>query len=58
MKSSGPFYQYADGSFYREGTDLVHKTYAKVLQNIQVYEVHGGINFEAITDFCTHHLYP
>jgi len=58
MKSSGPFYQYADGSFYREGTVLESKKYAQVLGNICVYEVHGGVNFAAITDFCTHHLYP
>jgi len=58
MKSSGPFYQYADGSFYREGTALVHQTYAEVLKDIQVYEVHGGVDFEAIKHFCSHHLYP
>ena len=50
MKSPGPFYQYADGSFHRDTATLDEQAYLEQLGGIKVYEVHGGIDFAALAD--------
>ncbi|RDH83512.1 MAG: HprK-related kinase B [endosymbiont of Escarpia spicata] len=56
MKSPGPFYQYPDGSFFSDTTELDQAPYPKVLKDVTVYEARGGINFEALTDICLQQL--
>lgn len=53
MKSPGPFYQFADGSFYQDTSDVDAQAYLNVFENIAVYEAKGGIDFEAL---CTLYL--
>ena len=56
MKSPGPFYQYADGRFLRDGTPFDEGAYLRALAGIPVYEVTGGIDFEAVAEQCHHDL--
>ncbi|MEJ1336443.1 MAG: HprK-related kinase B [Candidatus Sedimenticola sp. (ex Thyasira tokunagai)] len=49
MKSPGPFYQYADGSFFRDDTVLEEEAYLKTLKGITIYEASGAIDFDAMT---------
>lgn len=48
MKSPGPFYQYADGRMYADGTPFDRQAYLDALTGVPVYEVCGNIDFEAI----------
>ncbi len=48
MKSPGPFYQFTDGSFFSDEMPLNQQAYLDTLANINVYEVSGGIDFEAM----------
>lgn len=48
MKSPGPFYQFADGSFLNDDMPLDEQPYLDTLADIPVYEVSGGIDFEAM----------
>lgn len=50
MKSPGPFYQYPDGSFFQDTTALDEQTYLDALLGVVVYEVRGGVDFDAVTD--------
>lgn len=50
MQSPGPFYQYADGSFFQDGTELDEETYLNGLLGVSVYEVRGGEDFDAVCD--------
>jgi len=52
MKSSGPFYQHADGSFYRDHTPLNEQAYLDMLTGVDVYEVRGGVDFDHVQQFC------
>ncbi|MEA3413108.1 MAG: HprK-related kinase B [Pseudomonadota bacterium] len=52
MKSPGPFYQYPDGSFRRDTTPLDEQAYLRMLGNVPVYEILGGVDFEAIVADC------
>ena len=56
MKSSGPFYQFADGRFYSDGTPFDEDAYLETLSGTAVYEVTGGIDFEAVADQCHRQL--
>ncbi len=56
MKSPGPFYQYPDGSFFSDTTELDQEPYPGVLQDIPVYEARGGIDFEVLTEICLKQL--
>ncbi|RLL51891.1 HprK-related kinase B [Mariprofundus sp. EBB-1] len=56
MKSSGPFYQYADGSFYRDHTHLNRDAYICMLAGVHVYEVSGRVDFECVQQFCLQQL--
>ena len=48
MKSPGPFYQFADGSFFDDDMPLNEQAYLETLADIAVYEASGGIDFEAM----------
>jgi HprK-related kinase B len=48
MKSPGPFYQYADGSFFQDGTLLDEQTYLDALQGVSVFEASGRIDFDGL----------
>ena len=52
MKSPGPFYQYPDGSFYRDTTKLDEEAYLDALLGVRIYEARGGVDFDAATEFC------
>jgi HprK-related kinase B len=52
MKSPGPFYQYPDGSFYRDTTKLHEEAYLDALLGVRIYEARGGVDFDAATEFC------
>ena len=55
MKSCGPFYQKADGSFYNDHTPLQRQAYIAMLRGVQVYEVSGRVDFPAIRQFIATH---
>jgi len=50
MKSPGPFYQYADGSFHQDNADFDEQAYVDELKRVSVYEVRGGIDFARLTE--------
>ncbi len=52
MKSPGPFYQYADGSFFQDTTELDARPYLDVLKDVPVYEANGGVDFDSLTRRC------
>ncbi|MGB0722291.1 MAG: HprK-related kinase B [Gammaproteobacteria bacterium] len=49
MKSPGPFYQYADGSFFQDLSQPDPAEYLAALGDTPVYEVTGGVRFDTIT---------
>jgi HprK-related kinase B len=51
MKSPGPFYQYPDGTFYRDDTPLDEAAYLAQLGDLAVYEVTGAVAFEDLNEF-------
>ncbi len=53
MKSPGPFYQYADGSFYQDYTELDSQSYLDMLHGIDIYVAHGRIDFEQLARQCS-----
>ncbi|RAH36865.1 MULTISPECIES: HprK-related kinase B [unclassified Halomonas] len=55
MKSAGPFYQRADGSFLADDEPLDEAAYLDVLAGVPVFEVSGGIDFNALV---AGHLIP
>ena len=52
MKSPGPFYQYADGSFHRDTTPFDEQAYLDALQGVSVYEARGGVDFDGLVRLC------
>ncbi|MGB5707065.1 MAG: HprK-related kinase B [Arenicellales bacterium] len=56
MKSPGPFYQYSDGNFFQDTTELEPLSYLDVLKDIPVYEASGGVDFAALTQICFQEL--
>lgn len=56
MKSPGPFYQYADGSFFADTTALDPAPYLAALKDVPIYEASGTIDFEAAAHFCLKEL--
>ena len=45
MKSPGPFYQYADNTFYNDETVLDEEKYFQLLNKVVIYEASGQIDF-------------
>jgi len=56
MKSPGPFYQYPDGSFYRDDTPLDDQSYIALLGEVEVFEVIGKVDFEFARRYCLEHI--
>jgi HprK-related kinase B len=52
MKSPGPFYQLADGSFYQDDMSFDEQAYLDQLRNVAIHEVTGGVDFDALTQLC------
>jgi HprK-related kinase B len=50
MKSPGPFYQAADGSFWTDRSEMATGTYLDALAGVRVWEVTGQIDFDALFD--------
>ncbi len=57
MKSLGPFYQYPDGRFYDNATELPKQTYLDVLNNVDIYEVKGGVDFDKLSRYCREEIF-
>ncbi|MEN8176205.1 MAG: HprK-related kinase B [Pseudomonadota bacterium] len=56
MKSPGPFYQYPDGTFYRDTTRLDEEAYLAALEGVSLYEASGGVDFDALQSYCLNEL--
>ncbi|POF28354.1 HprK-related kinase B [Roseibium marinum] len=56
MKSPGPFYQLPDGSFWSDRSPMDTTAYLEALAGIQVWEVTGQIDFDALFDEGAHLL--
>lgn len=56
MKSPGPFYQYKDGSFYRDDTTLDKNEYLDLLGKIDIYEASGTVDFNYAAAYCLEHI--
>jgi HprK-related kinase B len=52
MKSPGPFYQDQSGQFLQDEAPLSSDPYLAILDRITIYEVTGGLDFEALTELC------
>ena len=52
MKSPGPFYQLADGSFYRDDMPFDEQAYLDQLRHVTIHEVTGGVDFDVLTQLC------
>ncbi|ASP34366.1 HprK-related kinase B [Labrenzia sp. VG12] len=50
MKSPGPFYQAPDGIFWTDRTEMDTASYLNALNGVQVWEVTGQIDFDALFD--------
>jgi HprK-related kinase B len=50
MKSPGPFYQYADGSFHQDTAGFDEQAYLDQLDGVSIYEVSGGIDFPRLAE--------
>jgi len=48
VKSPGPFYQAPTGSFWTDRSELDPQTYLDALKGVQVWEVTGQIDFDAL----------
>ncbi len=51
MKSSGPFYQDAKGKFLHEPLLHNHAAYLDYLDDIDVYEINGRVDFQMAADY-------
>ena len=56
MKSPGPFYQRADGSFYSDDMGFDAAEYLKNLQGVRFYEASGSVDFDALVAYCHQHI--
>lgn len=52
MKSPGPFYQYADGGFFQDTTELDEQAYLQLFEGVPVYEASGQIDFAGLKQRC------
>ena len=56
MKSPGPFYQFADGSFFQDDMELPEDAYLDYLKELTVFEATGKVDFNYASDFCLAYL--
>ncbi|MDX2505345.1 MAG: HprK-related kinase B [Gammaproteobacteria bacterium] len=52
MKSSGPFYQDQQGNFQTDELQFDEQAYLAMLSRIKIYEAHGGLDFNKLTELC------
>lgn len=52
MKSPGPFYQDNSGVFIQDKDPLLTEPYLELLSKLNLYEVTGRLDFEALTALC------
>ena len=52
MKSPGPFYLNNQGVFEQDSNIQDKADYLKLLSQIKIYEVTGGIDFKHLTKLC------
>tara|TARA_R110000803_G_scaffold69505_4_gene131928 strand:+ start:1080 stop:2198 length:1119 start_codon:yes stop_codon:yes gene_type:complete len=57
MKSSGPFYQLADGSMYTKSSVLDEEAYLSTFQGVPFYEVTGRVDFDQIARHCLNRFF-
>jgi len=50
LKSPGPFFQAANGAFWTDRTEMDTGTYLNALAGVQVWEITGQIDFDALFD--------
>jgi HprK-related kinase B len=48
MKSPGPFYQYADGSFFEDDTPFDEQVYLDALDGVTIFEACGRADFDGL----------
>ncbi|MEE2730363.1 MAG: HprK-related kinase B [Pseudomonadota bacterium] len=56
MKAPGPFYQQSNGQFLSDQTPLDAQRYVDVLAGAAIYEVSGGVDFDALAHWCRQRL--
>ena len=56
MKSPGPFYQFADGTFYQDDMQQNPDDYLDYFSNIRVLEATGRVDFEQARHYCHDYL--
>ena len=56
MKSPGPFYQFTDGRFFKDTMALDPEPYLKALDGIDIFEASGGLDFDALSQYCLDEL--
>jgi HprK-related kinase B len=56
MKSPGPFYQFTDGRFSNDTMAPDPAPYLKTLDSIDVFEVSGALDFDALSQHCLEEL--
>lgn len=56
MKSCGPFFQYENGQFYQDDTELDTHHYQTQLSATQLIEVSGAVDFARLKAFCLQEL--
>lgn len=52
MKSPGPFYQTADGTFLSGSATLDEQAYLQVLDGVPIYEASGRVDFQGLSRQC------
>ena len=56
MKSPGPFYQFPDGRFLADDDPLDANASLSALKGVPIWEVSGGVDFEALRQYCSEKL--
>ena len=56
MKSPGPFYQFADGSFYQDDMQQNPEDYLEYFTDIRVLEATGKVDFDMASRYCHEYL--
>ncbi|OQK18397.1 hypothetical protein AU255_11435 [Methyloprofundus sedimenti] len=56
MKSPGPFYQDAQGTFLNEHAEFDESAYLSILNQVNIFEVSGKIDFAALQCYFNQHI--
>ena len=57
MKSAGPFYQHPDGHFDHDARLFPKQAYLDILENIDIYEVKGSVDFDELSRYCQNEIF-